>query len=694
MMWLNRKSAVQFSHNLGSDSTSFSSALTADAYNGHLPLFKFKNRCEILDWRRISAIDIERVANELDFFILQENIMNITFCNMDAEKCPYCQNPLDPALLKAFKLAQLTIEYLLHSQDYLTHNLQMCEEKLQESELGKDQIKQEFGKLVDEVKSQKKESKRKKQLISTQQMMLQSGANNYYKCQYCDKTFINYFFMKSHILRRHPDQIDVDQQKKKQSDKIQAEIDQLKKQLQDTQSQLEIAKHSQEHETRMMKEEKIQSLERWKEEEKVKLNREMEKMKEMFVEVFKEITEKNAALETEVQQIRSTSLQIKSHLGTLINELENDTKAESRRNQQEVKNLKLFLENQLQSEIERLMSSITKNQKASTCYYKKRIRKLGQSLQDQHQLKAHPEEQLKACPVKTPKKIIEPQSIKHLREVSICNEDLRKVMQKNPTILEELHKIVEQNLAEKLKNLGIKPDVQGISEGQFTRILDAIESDRKEKSKVFPDFNLFRESLLCKVEDKIKGKESLCYLKSKVKKSTSTKLSQIVNNSQPSCSKICKNVKVPSPNLSSSTLSTSSISSELVGSLSSSTESSENELSETCELEEVCTLSEEKPSEIHATGPKFTEGLSETVEKELSQRVKARAAKLQSLHKKNVAGEQKGIPYGKDDDSVEDEKCPFGKTEKGKRSSAVAKTGVPRSAHIVTRNLQSKSLYD
>ncbi|XP_059826326.1 cilium assembly protein DZIP1-like isoform X5 [Hypanus sabinus] len=576
MMWLNGKSAVQFSHNLGSNRTPFSSALTADAYNGHLPLFKFKNRCEILDWRRISAIDVERVANELDFIILQENIMNITFCNMDAEKCPYCQNSLDPALLKAFKLAQFTIEYLIHSQDYLTHNLQMCEEKLQESEFKKDQIKQEFCKLADEVKSQKKESKHKKQLISTQQMMLHSGANNYYKCQYCDKTFINYFFMRSHILRRHPDQIDVDQQKKKQSDKMQAEIDQLKKQLQDTQSQLEIAKLSQEHETRMMKEEKIQSLERWKEEEKVKLNKEMEKMKEMFVE--------------------------------------------------------------FQSEIESLMSSITKNQKASTCYYKKKIRKLGQSLQDQHQLKAHTEEQLEACPVKTPKKIIESQSIKHLREVSICNEDLRKVLQKNPTISEELHKIVEQSLAEKLQYLGIKPDVQGISEGQFTRVLDAIESDRKEKSKVFPNFCLFRESLLRKVEDKIKGKESLCYLKSTVKKSTNTKLSQIVNNTQPSCSKICKTVKVPSPNLSSSTLSTSSAGSELVGSLSSSTESSENVLSDTCELEEVCTFSEEKPSEVHATG-----GLTETMEKELSQRVKARAAKLQSLHKKNVAGEQKHI---------------------------------------------------
>ncbi|XP_041054661.1 zinc finger protein DZIP1-like [Carcharodon carcharias] len=438
-MWLNGISAVHFSHNPLADSTPLPSALTAGVRGGQLPLFKFKNRHETVNWRRINAIDVDRVANELDFVTLQENIMNITFCNMDAEKCPYCQNQLDPTLLKIFRLAQFTIEYLLHSQDYLTSNLQMFEEKLQASEFGKEQIKKELSKLADEMKSQKDECKRRKQIISTQQMMIQSGANNYYKCQYCDKSFMNSFFMQSHIQRRHPNHTNVEKQKRNQSDKIQEEIDQLKKQLQHTQSQLEAEKqlyfktHSQEIENRIMKEEETtKSFERWKEEEKKKLNYEMEKMKEMFVEEFKEMTEKNAALETELLQIKSTSLQLQSSLGTLKDEHEYGIQEESRRYQQEVKDLKAILEKQehkwtselnslferhdhekhkLQLEIESLMSSVTKNQNASSCYYKKKIKELGRKLHNQHQLIIQQKEELKACPIKSPKKILEPSSV-------------------------------------------------------------------------------------------------------------------------------------------------------------------------------------------------------------------------------------------------------------------------------------------
>ncbi|XP_048454357.1 cilium assembly protein DZIP1 [Rhincodon typus] len=433
-MWLNGISAVHFSHNPLTDSIPSQPTSMSGVHRSQLPLFKFKTRHETVNWRRISAIDVDRVAHELDFVTLQENIMNITFCNMDTEKCPYCQNPLDPTLLKLFRLAQLTIEYLLHSQEYLTANLQMYEEKLQASEFGKEQIKKELCNLSDEMKSQKEECKRRKQIISSQQMMIQPGANNYYKCQYCDKTFMNSFYMQSHIQRRHPNNTDVgdisEKQKKNESDKIQDEIDQLKKQLQHIQSQLETEKqlyfktHSQELEKRRMEEnETTKSFERWKEEEKKKLNSEMEKMKEMLAEEFREMTEKNAALERELLQIKSTSMQLKSSLGALKNEHEHNIQEESRRYQQEVKDLKNILEKRenkwtseinslferhdhekqkLQLEIESLMSSITKYQKANSCYYKKKMKELDQKLHDQHQLITHQKEELKTCSVKSP----------------------------------------------------------------------------------------------------------------------------------------------------------------------------------------------------------------------------------------------------------------------------------------------------
>lgn len=47
--------------------------------------FAFRKRFEKIDWRRIASIDIETVARTLDFNALQDNIMNITFCNIEAE---------------------------------------------------------------------------------------------------------------------------------------------------------------------------------------------------------------------------------------------------------------------------------------------------------------------------------------------------------------------------------------------------------------------------------------------------------------------------------------------------------------------------------------------------------------------------------------------------------------------------------
>ncbi|XP_072332352.1 cilium assembly protein DZIP1 isoform X6 [Scyliorhinus torazame] len=697
-MWLTGISAVPLPLNSLSDTTSPSS-LTAGVRGGQLPLFKFKKRHETINWRRIGAIDVDRVANELDFATLQENIMSITFCNLDPEKCPYCQNPLDPTLLKFFKLAQLTIEYLLHSQEYLTSNLQMYEEKLQTSEFGNEELKKELSQLADVMKSQKEECKRRKQIISTQQLMIQSGTNNYHKCQYCEKTFMNSFFMQSHIQRRHPNHITnhvIDVEKKNyQSDKIQDEIDQLKKQLQNTQSQLEAEKllyfktHSQELESRIMKEEETtKSFENWKEEEKKKLNYEMEKMKGMFIEEFKEMTQKNAALEAELLQIKSTSLQLKSSLGVLKDEREHDIQEESRRYQQEVMDLKNILDKQEQ----KWTSEIS-------------------SVFERHDNEKH---KVKECPIKPPKKILESSLVaatplrqkslcldmKHLPKVSTCNEDLRKVLNKNPTIVKELHKIVEQSLAEKLETLGIKPGVQGISGGQLTRILDTVDSDREEKTKAFPDFFLFRESLSRKVEDKIKGREDgLCHLKNKFIRNTIEKSENNLSKiSQPSCSKICKK-KVSSPKLSSTTLSsTSSGSGVSIGNLSldtsTSTESSKNEMSETCELEEVCVIEEQKSTENNSAGPKSVEkGLTESIEEELSRRLNARAAKSQQPQKKKVSRELKFIQEKKDDvwkvSSVEDDQCQLPKTEKGRSSSTVAKTGETNSARGI--NFLSKS---
>lgn len=143
--------------------------------------FKFRARHETVDWRRISAVDVDRVACELDFQTLQDHITAVTFCNVVGERCPRCQSQVDPALLKLFRLAQFTVEYLLHSQDCLTLSLQAAEERLQAEAQEREQLVAQLQKQTQDAKSLKEELRQRKKIIASQQAMITAGTANYHK---------------------------------------------------------------------------------------------------------------------------------------------------------------------------------------------------------------------------------------------------------------------------------------------------------------------------------------------------------------------------------------------------------------------------------------------------------------------------------------------------------------------------------
>ncbi|XP_061276825.1 cilium assembly protein DZIP1L isoform X4 [Bos javanicus] len=146
-----------------------------------LPTFKFQPRRESVDWRRISALDVDRVARELDVATLQENIAGVTFCNLDREVCGRCGQPVDPVLLKVLRLAQLSIEYLLHCQDCLSTSVAQLEARLQASLGQQERGQQELGRQADELKGVREESRRRRKMISAlQQLLLQTGTHSYH----------------------------------------------------------------------------------------------------------------------------------------------------------------------------------------------------------------------------------------------------------------------------------------------------------------------------------------------------------------------------------------------------------------------------------------------------------------------------------------------------------------------------------
>lgn len=218
--------------------------VTCNSAPGPLPFFQFQPRLENIDWRRLGSIDVDKVVETMDVLTLQENLTNITFCKLGDETCPYCQMGVDPLLLKLIRMAQLTIQYLMHSQVFLTSQLSIVEERLHQSLSSREQNKQLLTKQAEEIRLLKQECRQMKKMLSAQQLMMSRAKANNYQCRFCDKAFINQAFLQSHIHRRHLAHSRLGRNANAQNDKLQKETDMLKEQLQFIKSQLESAQQT------------------------------------------------------------------------------------------------------------------------------------------------------------------------------------------------------------------------------------------------------------------------------------------------------------------------------------------------------------------------------------------------------------------------------------------------------------------
>ncbi|KAK4819791.1 hypothetical protein QYF61_011585 [Mycteria americana] len=283
-----------------------------------IPPFHFQPRQVGVDWRRFSTIDVERVAREVDVATLQEHIAGVTFCNLDGEQCPHCGQPADPILLKVLRMAQLSIEYLLHCQEPLGTSLAMHAESLQAAHAELACTQQQAAEQAAQLRRAKEESRRWKKLIATQQLLLQAGPNTYCKeladCTLAHSTSVSLSF--------------AERQKMKQVEHMEDEVVELKEKLREMQQQLEaerekekLCREQEKERARQQEEEGRRDLERWKE-ERTKLHEEIDGLRQLFLAAFKEVASRSSVMEGKLQELQAREVAV-SNLGTLQND---DTK--------------------------------------------------------------------------------------------------------------------------------------------------------------------------------------------------------------------------------------------------------------------------------------------------------------------------------------------------------------------------------
>lgn len=145
------------------------------------PPFRFQPRRLAVDWRRFSAIDVERVAREVDLAALQDHVASVTFCNLDGERCPHCGQPADPILLKVLRMAQLSIEYLLHCQERLGTSLALHARRLEAAHAELACTRQRAEEQAVRLRGAEEESRRWKKLVAAQQVFLPTCPFAYHK---------------------------------------------------------------------------------------------------------------------------------------------------------------------------------------------------------------------------------------------------------------------------------------------------------------------------------------------------------------------------------------------------------------------------------------------------------------------------------------------------------------------------------
>ena len=175
---------------------------------GHLmplpPKFNFQARQGRINWRTIMNTDIEKIVSNVDLLQLESLLQNLTYANLDREDL---ERLGDTHFIKLFRLSQMSIEYLVYTQNYL-------ETLTKTLDLHYKHAHEETAKIRDLIKKQqtenivlKKELRLKQKTLSTYEYLLKLPAeqgSEFYKCKQCAKFFISKKFLQKHYGRSHP----------------------------------------------------------------------------------------------------------------------------------------------------------------------------------------------------------------------------------------------------------------------------------------------------------------------------------------------------------------------------------------------------------------------------------------------------------------------------------------------------------
>ncbi|NXP14835.1 DZI1L protein, partial [Thinocorus orbignyianus] len=491
----------------------------------HVPPFRFQRRRLPVDWRRFSAIDVERVAREVDLAALQDHITTVTFCDLDGEQCPHCGQPADPILLKVLRMAQLSMEYLLHCQEHLGTTLVLQAQRLEDAHAKLACTQQRAAEQAAQLQGAKEESRRWKKLLATQQILLQAGPSVY--CKVRGGKVMGYQVHPCMGCSWQVAQVAhgtllclgfAERQKKKQLvEELENEVEELKVKLRETQQQLEAeraaGKEWREQETeraRQREEEGRRDLERWKEEERTRLCEEIDGLRQLFLTAFQDMASRNSAMEGKLQELQAREVKV-SNLGMLRDD---DT---------EEMPWQIPGQANLQGEQEGMVVQVSiihvlPRIPGGAFGWRKFVLHRGMSSAENNQLldlrlMGHVPEEEKGptSPITYVSVLVPAPTFTPDREEAALGgkQRLLEALRRNPNLLKQFRPILEEVLEEKLEGMGVKKVAKGISTRTYKNLQALVRLQQQQKAEKFPGLLHLRDELVQALMRKVRQHKKL-----------------------------------------------------------------------------------------------------------------------------------------------------------------------------------------
>ncbi|KAG8445554.1 hypothetical protein GDO86_010359 [Hymenochirus boettgeri] len=276
-------------------------------------------------------------------------------------------------------------------------------------------------------------------------------------------------------------------------------------------------------------------FENMKEDERLKLQEEMDKLRHQFLTQLQDITIKNSTYESRFQNLESKNTMMSS-LGDLVNE---EDRQEQKRLQQEVKSLKEdFAQQQsewkrklkvihkehdldrqeLVHENERLKATLTNDQQAVDQQLAKQMRSLKSQLTDQNKLIKSQKQTIEELTrnkdltrsIEVPQVILPvgapPEEVSEDEDDFSLSQSLKNIeaLRRDPDFIRHFRPILEQTLMEKLERLGCRKGAKGIPSSTFKNMTSLLATEREQKVRKHPEIKVIRSKLRKKVTHQVK----------------------------------------------------------------------------------------------------------------------------------------------------------------------------------------------